>query len=288
MPNRDPPMCRLPLLVLFLLCVGGAVDAKPASLDKLTINYHRDRRTTRPIPGHDGHHAYLADSVSVKGKRWVGLVRVSSPQHGSICFPPLRQGEIVPLFGSLYRVESTAVEVVRLKPDAAQKGVAVAKDSFVVPLMSDETGSGQIVVRTARDEYIPKTVFVHGDPPRQRWPGRPRHHRRHPQGGQAPPPRRRVETRRDRVGRAGRCAGRQRDPGARVGGTGADQAEGGRRQIVRRFAQIRACPSGDLSGRHAVRRDGGRPAGSTGTRGQPVAAVAGGEGSTHLQERAGP
>lgn len=149
------------LLVVIFLCIGklNAQDP-PVPPEKLSVEYRRDRGAPMSIRGYEHYTAFLVDSVSVKGKRGTGLARIHSPQHGSIAFPELRRGEIVPMIGYLYRVEFPALQLVRLKTEEVPKGIAVAKDSFVVPLMRDEQGSGQIMYMTAKDEFTWKTVFV--------------------------------------------------------------------------------------------------------------------------------
>ncbi|MCI0455677.1 MAG: hypothetical protein L0Z62_01690 [Gemmataceae bacterium] len=167
--------------VLFALCLLGVCgrtgltgQTPMKSLDKVTLDYYRGPGAPKPIPGYEHHYAYLIDSVSVKGnKRWVGLVRVSSPQHGSILFPTLRRGEIVPMFGALYRVELPGNLLVRLKAEDVPKGIGVEKDSFVIPLRREEAGSGQITYRTAKDQYIGKTVFVTSILPAEGKDGQP-------------------------------------------------------------------------------------------------------------------
>jgi hypothetical protein len=142
-------------------CVAaGMAHAQPGpmSLEKVDIHYHRGPGAPMSIGGFEHHHAYRMDAVSVKGKRWTGLITVSSPKNGTIHFPPLRNAEIVPMFGRLYRMQGSAA--VRLKPDQIPKGIAIQSDSFVIPLMRDETGSANIMYRAKKNQYHQKTVFV--------------------------------------------------------------------------------------------------------------------------------
>src|SRR5690242_6561288 len=126
--NPETAMFRtiLPLLALLLLS-GAARAADPP--EKIRLDYRQGPGAPMAIRDHDHHYAYLFDAASVKGRRWTGLIKVSNPRNGEIVFPSLKNEEIIPVFGSLYRVDGP--DLVRLKDPP--KGLAIARDSFVVP-----------------------------------------------------------------------------------------------------------------------------------------------------------
>lgn len=148
------------LLIASVLLISS-VDAQPGkSLDVIELDYHRDRGAPRALPGSENHIAYLVNSVSIhKDRKWTGLVTTSHPINGTVRFDRLQHGEIIPLFGTLYRVEF-GTKLIRMKPEEFPKGITIEKDSFTVPLMRDETGSGQITFVKKPGETDWVTVFV--------------------------------------------------------------------------------------------------------------------------------
>lgn len=145
--NRLCLRTALVALCLLFVCDHGELNGQPpVLLGKLDIDYQRGDGAPMPIGGYGKHYAYLYNAVSVKGRRWERLVRVIDPERGSIGFPALRQNEIVPLFGALYRVESAfpPLKLLRLKAEDVPKGIAVEKDSVVIPMMRDAAGFGKV------------------------------------------------------------------------------------------------------------------------------------------------
>ena len=147
------------LVVLALLYVSGAGELRgqsPAPPDRLEIDYPRGPGAPKLRPDYKHYHAYFFDAVNAQGKRWKRLVRASGPRHSSVELPALRVNEIVPLFGALYRVESPS-RLVRLKGKDIPKGLAVQKDSIIIPLRRNDSGSGFVLYRSGRGG---KTLFV--------------------------------------------------------------------------------------------------------------------------------
>jgi len=139
-------------LALLFVCAAAKAQEPP---EKIRLDYRRGPGAPMAIPGHEHHYAYLVDLVSVTGKKSTGVVVANNPRNGEIVFPRLRNEEVIPLFGALYRADGPDLVLLKDPP----KGLAIARDSFAVPLRRDENGSGKIGYRV-KDNYDSTIVFV--------------------------------------------------------------------------------------------------------------------------------
>lgn len=112
----------------------------------------------KPVPErlNGGHIGYVLDVKDISGRNFyrVTVTRFSEAtgtfingnlhlkKYGTVAYPPLKNGQIVPMFGALYRVESAAFicELKLIESKDLPPGISFQYDSFFIPIRHPEFG----------------------------------------------------------------------------------------------------------------------------------------------------